>query len=768
MRISENYLLQTDLQAGYWEWDMKGEIPFNDPGLVERLGYDEQDLNGGNGLHSKIPADGLELLRSQIKRHIESHAEIPFAQEIWLLDDNSDPQCYLFTGKILQWGLNNEPLLMMGNYVNITRQRELLGELTRIKGFLNKTNQAAMIGSWEIDMDTQKVNWTAITRSIFGVPPDFEPERGNFIHFFKEEDQPKLQEAFHLAYTEGKPYDLELKVVNALGEELWTRTIGQPEFENGQCKRVYGIFQDISKQKRTEEKLRMKQAQLEAFIGAAPAALAMLDRSFNYIAASKIWMRSYNIDVATIIGKNHLEVFHEISEEWKDYMRRCLNGESFKMEEDPFTRRDGKIEWLRWEIKPWYEAPGQVGGIILFTDLITEKIMARKELIKAKEDAEIALLAKSRFLSVMSHEIRTPMNAVIGFCNLLMENPREDQQEYLRLLKFSADNLMVIINDILNLSKIEEGMVNLESVDFNLKELLENIYTINKQVVNDKKIGLTLNYAPSLPLFIKGDVVRLGQIITNLVNNAIKFTSAGGVTISIDEAGQDADNVSIKFEIKDTGIGIPADKQDYVFEIFTQASSETTRKFGGIGLGLAICRKLVNLMGGKINIESREWEGSAFSFILKFKKGNIKQVDTSGKLDYKTSTALNGVRLLLAEDNPVNVLVVKRYLQQWGVECDVAENGEMALQMFPSKKYDMVLMDLQMPVMDGYEASKKIRLMPGNEQAMIPIVAITASLVGDIWESIVESGMNDYLCKPFKPSELHDIIKKYTIDSVLG
>ena len=764
MHNTQDYLVYKGLQTGYWDWDMLGASPFDNPGLMKELGYHDNELNSTPAWLGKIPEEELECFDERIRMHIESRAEIPFAQEVRFIYRHSIIQYYLFTGRIVKWDELGQPNLMIGSYVNITHQKETEKELARVKDFLNKTNQAAMIGAWEIDMETQKVTWTMVTKRIFGVSSDFVPQRDNFIHFFKEgEDRTKLKEAFAMAVNEGKPYDLELKVINNRGEEIWTRTIGQPEFEKGCCKRVYGIFQDINIQKRTEEKLRMKQSQLESFITSAPAALAMLDRSFNYIAASKIWMASYNIDVTKIIGRNHLDIFHEISDEWKDYMRRCLNGESFKMEEDQFVRRDGKLEWLRWEIKPWYEAPGQVGGILLFTDLITEKKRVKEELVKAKEEAEQALQTKSRFLSVMSHEIRTPMNAVIGFSNLLLQNPREDQQEYLQLLKFSADNLMVIINDILSLSKIEEGMVQLEHVDFNINQLFKNIYATSKPLIGEKNIALKLNFDPMLPTFIKGDSVRLGQVITNLVNNAIKFTQDGEVSINVKLAGTETGRVKVNFEVKDTGIGIPEDKQEYIFEVFTQASSATTRKFGGVGLGLAICRKLVELMGGDILLKSKPGEGSSFSFTVVLEKGPSLKSEPSRIDARKTSGAIKGIKLLLAEDNQINVLIVMRYLDQWGVVCDVAENGQVAVNMAQNNVYDLVLMDLQMPVMDGYEATRQIRQITGGNYATIPVVAITASLVGDIQQVILDSGMNDWISKPFVPDELFEKIRQYTL-----
>jgi PAS domain S-box-containing protein len=763
MRNTETNLLNQKLQSGYWDWDMKGGLPFNDAQLMLNLGYKPGQLTSQPIWLGKIPEDNLSSFSQHLKTHIDSDGQHPFAHEVTFLHAGGLMHHFIFTGKITQYDDSGSPSLMTGSYVDITAQKQRDAGLLRVNDFLSKINHAAMIGGWEIDMETFKVTWTNATRRIFGVDDDFMPERDNFARFFKtDKERTKLHKAFQEAYKHGVTYDLELRIINNAGQEHWTRTIGHPEFEGGKCKRVYGIFQDITRQKRDEEKLKLKQKQLEAFIGSAPAALAMLDKSLNYIAASKIWMKSYNIDISTIIGKNHLEVFHEIPEQWKTYLMLCLQGESFKNDEEEFVRRDGRHEWLRWEITPWYEAPGQVGGVILFTELITDRKQAKLDLIAAKEEAEQALQAKSRFLSVMSHELRTPMNAVIGFCNLLLQNPRADQLEYLNLLKFSADNLMVIINDILNLSKIEERMIDLESVDFNLKGLLKNICAINKQPVKDKNIHLRLHYDKHLPLIVKGDAVRFGQVITNLVSNAIKFTQTGGIDIYAKMAGGDEENVEINFEVKDTGIGIAPEKQEYIFQMFTQASSETTRKFGGLGLGLAISRKLIDLMGGSIAIKSKPGVGSTFYFTLKMKRANLQPSKSEPFVPFKSAGELNHVKLLLAEDNQVNVLVVKRYLQQWGVTCDVAENGEIAVQMVQQKNYDLILMDLQMPVMDGFEATRIIRLLDGGKYAALPVIAITASIAADIWLSVSQSGMNDCISKPFKPEELFNMVEKYS------
>ena len=748
---------EKNLQAGYWEWDALGESPFDAP-LLQELGYTSSETNHSTPWAGKIAAEDVMAFTVKIKNHMASGQTDSFAHEICFFNLQHQTEYFLFTGKTFTIPAGGNKVIR-GSYLNISQQKEAETEIHRLRDFLEKTNEVAMVGGWDLDMSTNKVTWSAVTKKIFGVKPNYVPDRGSAATFFKEgEDRAMLKKSFVEAVRDGKTYDLELRVINAGGEERWTRTIGLPEFKNGVCVRVYGIFQDITNQKNAAETLEMKHGQLEKFISSAPVSIAMFDKEMNYLAASKIWMASYYLDILTLMGKSHYEVFWEMPDEWKAYIQRCLGGQVIKFEEDSFIRRDGREEWLRWEIRPWYETADKVGGVIMFTELITEQKRVREELIRAKELAEEAVKAKSRFLSVMSHEIRTPMNAVIGFTNLLLREPRLDQLEYLNPLKFSADNLMVIINDILSLSKAEEGMVTLEQTEFSLAELIQNIYATHKQFTDDKDIDLKLDYDPNLPPIIIGDQVRLGQIITNLVNNAIKFTYTGAVTITCKVIKQTSFSADIHFAVTDTGIGIPEDKQEYVFEMFTQASSDTTREFGGTGLGLAICQRLIELMGGRIALKSKVKQGSVFSFDLEFKQGKpIQHVVKPSQPNLTDS--LKGVKVLIAEDNPLNVMLLKKFLDQWGVDSDVAENGEIALTMVKLKTYHLVLMDLQMPVMDGYQTTLEIRMLPGRHFTHLPIIALTASILEDVKQSIINSGMNDCLSKPFNFNELYEKIK---------
>jgi signal transduction histidine kinase/CheY-like chemotaxis protein len=405
--------------------------------------------------------------------------------------------------------------------------------------------------------------------------------------------------------------------------------------------------------------------------------------------------------------------------------------------------------------------------LIRIIEFLQEQIEKAKELetqlITSKELAERAALTKSQFLSTMSHEIRTPMNAVIGFTHLLLQlDPRPEQMEYLKLLKFSAENLLVLINDILDFSKIEAGRIEFEEADFSIKELVSNIRLALLQKANEKDIQLKLLIDQELPDAVKGDPVRLGQILTNLISNAVKFTKKGKVTIVASLNKKLKDYTVIDFEVADTGIGIAIDKQEHIFESFSQAAADTTRKFGGSGLGLTITKRLLELMGSEIKVESELGQGSVFSFSIKIKNSDV-QFTRNENNDIRFETkSLKGVKLLIAEDNQINVILAKQYMKLWDIECDVAENGQIALMLVQTNEYHMVLMDLQMPEMDGYQTTKAIRELADEKFKILPIIALTASAMLDIKDQAFVVGMNDYISKPFNPDELYKKIASYS------
>jgi CheY-like chemotaxis protein len=355
------------------------------------------------------------------------------------------------------------------------------------------------------------------------------------------------------------------------------------------------------------------------------------------------------------------------------------------------------------------------------------------------------------------------MNAIIGLTNILMqESPREDQFESLKLLKFSGDNLLTIINDILDFSKIEAGKIELERIDFNLFELVSNIKLMLQQRAVDKGIDLRVNFDKSVPHIVRGDQVRIGQIITNLLSNAIKFTDKGYVELSIEPQEISNNKVVILFKTKDTGIGIEEDKVKRIFESFSQARTDTTRKFGGTGLGLSISKRLLNLMGSEIQVESKYGEGSEFFFSLQLEKGKVTSFENKlTKNSPKDLKDLN-IKVLLVDDNRVNQIVATNFLKKWGVKVDVTDNGKSAIEMIQDKSYQLVLMDLQMPGVDGYEATIAIRSMKDDYFKNIPIIALTAEAMIEIKQQAFAAGMNDFITKPFQPGELQAIIAQHT------
>lgn len=381
-----------------------------------------------------------------------------------------------------------------------------------------------------------------------------------------------------------------------------------------------------------------------------------------------------------------------------------------------------------------------------------------QELIRAKNMAEDAAIAKQQFLSNMSHEIRTPLNAIMGMAHLLLqENPRPEQESNLNILKFSGENLLAIINDILDYSKIEAGKIVFEQIDFSLNQLIGNLEQAHLIKAEEKGLSLLVKTDASVPDTVIGDPVRLAQVLNNLLSNAIKFTHSGSVRFDVKAESGTNQEINIGFMVSDTGIGIRPEHKDRIFESFTQATADTSRHFGGTGLGLAITKRLLELQGSQIMVESQPGAGSVFSFVLRFRQS--AKTHEQLHLPYNRSATkveqLQGYRVLVVDDSDINVLVAMRFLHKWGLVADHTNNGKDAVDKVLHATYDLILMDLQMPGIDGYETTRMIRSLPGNGYDRLPIIALSADVMIETRKRVIREGMNDYISKPFDPNELY-------------
>lgn len=423
----------------------------------------------------------------------------------------------------------------------------------------------------------------------------------------------------------------------------------------------------------------------------------------------------------------------------------------------------GDYKWVQLRHGIFTKDKDRVTRILGLLQDINERKHREMELNQAKEEAEQAVIAKSQFLSTISHEIRTPMNAVIGMANLLMREVKHPQQlEKIKILKFAADNLMVILNDVLDFNKLESGKVTLDLQPFNLKELLTGIERLFEPKAQEKSLLLQLELDPRAPLCVVGDSVRLSQILSNLLSNAIKFTEQGKVRLATKLVALQPDTATLRFEVHDTGIGIAPEQQKRIFEHFVQGSPAISRKYGGTGLGLAISKLLVEAQGGKLTLESQLGKGSVFSFTLTFPLAAEPSVQLLSEQNEDIfNRSLNGCRILVAEDNHVNQVVVKQYLECWKANYAFAETGEQVFEQLANQSFDLLLLDLQLPDTDGYKIAQCIRQKESKYAARLPILAFSAEVGQNTIEKIRQAGIDDYLPKPFKPVELFEKLAKH-------
>ena len=697
-------------------------------------------------------------------------------------------QDFLIKGKIKGkelWRSINYSIERYKLVMELEQKNKELEEKTKAliveKQKLSEAQKLARMGSWEWDIKNEKINLSDEFYHIHGIEPTpnfLSPDE--FLHYVHPADREFVKNTIETVIKTHIPSSFYYRIVQANGSIRTLYSRGETILnDTGEPIKIVGTGQDVTENVEEEEMETLAVAATKSY-----NSVVITDKYGHIEWVNEGFTKLTGYTLSEVEG-THGELLKREAEkgiaEGTDFFKEVAAKKSAVSYESKNYTKGGLEYWTINTLTPVLDKDGQVQKIIVIDSDITTRKQIEQDLIRANKIAEHSLMkgnkalvelmnakkqleelmkVKEQFLANMSHEIRTPMNAIVGFTDLLLKTPIADEQkQYIDAIKISGENLLVIVNDILDFSKMQAGKISFEKVQFSVSQIMSVTVELMLQKSMEKNNKLSASIGKNVPDRLIGDPTRLNQILLNLVGNAIKFTDKGEIKIVAELVSETPEEVELKFLVMDTGIGIPENKLDSIFDAFTQATSDTTRKYGGTGLGLAIVKQLVELHGGHVSVTSKVDAGSTFYFIIKYKKNLHPETNKEPSKDENFLAELvEGLNILLVEDNVLNQVLAKKVLSDWKWNVDIAENGLIAIEKVQAKAYDLILMDIQLPEMDGYEATRYIRTQLPPPKCNTPIMAMTAHAILNEEEKCVTAGMNGYISKPFNQKTLYSKI----------